>query len=331
MSKQDRQGVRTATGLEQKYNFGQSFAEINGIATDARDLVENLEEKFEKNMTAEQIFNVLTNNGANQGLYRDGDGEIYINAKFIKSVDAIFTKDINLSGTFTYKTTTFLEPEKEEINTLKKHILQISTIPSNKISLYDIDGSGDIDIGDVARFKKAALGMESLADWSGAVKTEVTMTINLKDPNKLIRIQGKNMWGRTIDRYVGVGFTNIRQIDVQDYIIDQDLSYVCNDGSVWAYEKWSSGKVVMWATMDVRYANPNVCHNSFALPFAFTEAPHVTATIANCGGNAQSTLGNNVKTENNTSYISVGVHNTSAVFAEGDAVPVSLYVVGTWI
>ncbi len=40
MSKQDRQGVRTAAHLEQKYNFGQSFAELMGISTDIRNYVE---------------------------------------------------------------------------------------------------------------------------------------------------------------------------------------------------------------------------------------------------------------------------------------------------
>jgi hypothetical protein len=43
MSKQDRQGVRTPADLEQKYRFGKRFAEILGIATDARDSVAAVE------------------------------------------------------------------------------------------------------------------------------------------------------------------------------------------------------------------------------------------------------------------------------------------------
>lgn len=42
MSKQDRQGVRTATQLEQKYQFGKTFAEIMGIANDARESVDSV-------------------------------------------------------------------------------------------------------------------------------------------------------------------------------------------------------------------------------------------------------------------------------------------------
>ena len=43
MSKQDRQAVRTASELESKYQFGKKFAEIMGIATDARDYAEKAE------------------------------------------------------------------------------------------------------------------------------------------------------------------------------------------------------------------------------------------------------------------------------------------------
>lgn len=56
MSKQDRQGVRTASELEQKYSFGKRFAEILGIATDARDKVDSVEStllnEFRESMTS---------------------------------------------------------------------------------------------------------------------------------------------------------------------------------------------------------------------------------------------------------------------------------------
>lgn len=40
--KQDRQGVRTASQLEQKYQFGKKFSEILGVANDARDKVDSV-------------------------------------------------------------------------------------------------------------------------------------------------------------------------------------------------------------------------------------------------------------------------------------------------
>jgi hypothetical protein len=43
MSKQDRQGARTPADLEQKYQFGKTFAEILGVALDAQKSVEESE------------------------------------------------------------------------------------------------------------------------------------------------------------------------------------------------------------------------------------------------------------------------------------------------
>lgn len=44
--KQDRQGARTPADLERKYKFGKQFAEIMGIATDARDKVDRVESEL---------------------------------------------------------------------------------------------------------------------------------------------------------------------------------------------------------------------------------------------------------------------------------------------
>lgn len=52
-AKQDRHGVRTAVDLERKYNFGKTFAEVLGIATDAQKAVGELEQEV-LNQMAEQ-------------------------------------------------------------------------------------------------------------------------------------------------------------------------------------------------------------------------------------------------------------------------------------
>ena len=46
MSKQDRQGVRTPADLERKYQFGKTFAEIIGLATDLRESVDSLDSEL---------------------------------------------------------------------------------------------------------------------------------------------------------------------------------------------------------------------------------------------------------------------------------------------
>lgn len=100
-AKQDRQGARTVPDLERKYKFGESFAEVMGIATDARkaaELAQDAAENPSAKLTQDEIFNLLTNNGANQGIYQAEDGEIYFNASYLKSgiIDAAIVKVVNL-------------------------------------------------------------------------------------------------------------------------------------------------------------------------------------------------------------------------------------------
>lgn len=57
MSKQDRQGVRTPADLERKYNFGKTFAELMGIATDARDSVDSVESRLQSTIL-EQVTSI---------------------------------------------------------------------------------------------------------------------------------------------------------------------------------------------------------------------------------------------------------------------------------
>lgn len=86
-SKQDGVAVRTAAELERKLNYGQKFAEVYGIATDARTAAEEAlqaTEQLDSSLTQEEVFNRLTNNGTSQAIYRE-NGEIYINASFIKT------------------------------------------------------------------------------------------------------------------------------------------------------------------------------------------------------------------------------------------------------
>ena len=99
MSKQDRQGARTVADMEQRYNFGKTFADLMGIATDARTKAEEANSEAKK--TAEklnptEVFNLLTNNGKDQGLYRGADGQLYINASYIKSGE--FLADLIKAG-----------------------------------------------------------------------------------------------------------------------------------------------------------------------------------------------------------------------------------------
>lgn len=84
MSKQDGYASRTAADLERKYKFGQTFAEVYGLVADAQRAAEEAQSAFD-GLNQEQIFNLLTNYGEAQGIYRDDNGDVYVNASYIKS------------------------------------------------------------------------------------------------------------------------------------------------------------------------------------------------------------------------------------------------------
>ena len=87
-TKQDRVAPRTAEDIERRNNYAKSFAEAVGIAKDARETAEEAKSMASdpaKSLTADEVFNILTNNGALQGIFRGEDGEIYINASYLRS------------------------------------------------------------------------------------------------------------------------------------------------------------------------------------------------------------------------------------------------------
>ena len=196
--RQDRQGARTPADLERRYKFGQSFAEAMGLAEDAQKEAEDAKALASaaadavNSLDQEAIFNLLTDNGKSQGLYRGEDGQLYINAQYI------------LSGSFASTAEVFLDPGVEEFETIKAHVLGTATIPSDRIALYDFDNSGTVSINDMTICKSVVLGTESLAGWSGAVKSTVRVVIDASAATKAIKITGTNMWGREVEYSFGV-------------------------------------------------------------------------------------------------------------------------------
>lgn len=104
MSKQDRVAPRTAADLESKYNFGKTFAEAMGFAQEAQSAAESASEavnQLDEKLDQDEIFNRLTNNGESQGVYRGDDGQIYINASYIKAGELL--ADLISTGTLKSK------------------------------------------------------------------------------------------------------------------------------------------------------------------------------------------------------------------------------------
>jgi hypothetical protein len=120
------------------------------------------------------------------------------------NVANLFAQNITMTGTFVNTTDAFLEPNQEVLNTINNHLLGISMIPSNRIPLYDFNNSGTITISDLTLCHEAVIGKSSLAGWSGAKRTPVTVTINLSNPARAIVLSGTDMWGGARETVIGV-------------------------------------------------------------------------------------------------------------------------------
>ena len=186
--KMDMAGARTPADIERKYNFGKSFAEISGIATDARTTAAKAEQ------TAENVESDLKD---------------------------LFAKDIVMEGTFTYTVETFLYPEEPELEALRQAFQMYEEIPYTQ--LWDFNGDGVVNGADVNICHRAVLGMEDLSNWKYAVKKPVTMTIDLSNPDKAIKFTGVNMWGREIASYIGVNFSTMRNRVTEQRLYDLEL------------------------------------------------------------------------------------------------------------
>lgn len=110
-SKQDRARARTTSDIERKYNFGKTFAEVFDLISDAQTTADEAKKAID-NLDHEQIFNLLTDYGRVQGVYRGDDGNVYINATYIKSgklaaefidADNLTVKSINIDGEITFE------------------------------------------------------------------------------------------------------------------------------------------------------------------------------------------------------------------------------------
>lgn len=202
-SKQDRQGARTPADLERKYRFGKTFGEMYEISTGAKREAEKASEsvdELDKSLDQREIYMRLTDNEKIQGIFME-NGDLYINAKYISNVDELFAKNITMTGKFTTTAEVFLEPGDPELEAMRKHVTQTELLPN--ALLYDFNNDGVVDAIDIAIVRKAITGEYDLSTWSGAKKSAVSITIDISNPQKAIRITGINMWGREIDHYFG--------------------------------------------------------------------------------------------------------------------------------
>ena len=149
------------------------------------------------------IFNKLTDNGKLQGIYIQ-DGKWYINAELAQIVN-LFTQNIFMSGMFLGSGKAFFEPGWQELETLYGIMTRVQPPTAEELRLFDFNSDGAINVGDYQLGYNAFVGKSSLANWSGAKKSDISVYILPSDPQKAVRITGTNMWGRAVEVTLGTG------------------------------------------------------------------------------------------------------------------------------
>lgn len=294
-AKQDRVYTRTPAQLEQKLDLGKRFAEVMGIATGARDAAEEAKEatkNLDSDLTSEEIFNRLTENGTLQGLYRDKEGNLYINAEFIQAVEKLFAKDIEMTGTFTQTGSAFVEPTEYEWKCLIKHLwggnvptdsgddyTNVEDIPDNYLWAYDFDEDGALTENDANILYEIVQGNRSIEEFRFAEVSEVTVTLKPSDASQVIKLSGLNMWGHSFTKYIGVNKTNIKNPETERKLNVLSNGYMVDYGEIedWKYQKWNNGFAECWAeiafTPDTNIQSGGEVRCTVNLPFTFATTP----------------------------------------------------------
>lgn len=293
IKKQDIAAPRTVQDMERRYKFGKTFAETMGLAKEASQTAERAEE----------------------------------------TLDSLFAKDIFMTGKFENLSQAFFEPGDEEFNTIQNHILKKELIPAERIHLYDFNSDGVVSLTDLAKAQAAMLGKESLATWTGAVKTAVKLTIDLSNPDKMIKIAGENMWGRAVESYIGINSTSIKRPETEQRIEALSTDYIAEQGTsgIWTYRKWNSGKIELWtnsyqftvtftkSSIGIYYATENNIPVPLVKNIEFASGDCTKWHYVNWAS----------VTCNDGKNLGIRYYGLNAN-GGGNTIPFSFYVIGTW-
>ena len=193
MNRQDAYSPRTAADLERKYNFGQTFAKVFGLVDDAVRTAEEAKSAYE-GLDQEQIFNLLTNYGKAEGIYRDDNGEVYVNASYIKSgklaAAYIETEGLSIKAANVVGLEDLLEPYvKAYQGEVARYAAQVTTFQatvdgfSATVQGYGKDVSGYADAlaglnAQVKTYTSAVQGYEDDVENYAAQVTSFQQTVN---------------------------------------------------------------------------------------------------------------------------------------------------------
>lgn len=111
MSKQDGFAPRTPADLQRQYRFGRTFTNLDKEVDEAQKSADRANKSL-SDLDQKRVFNLLTNDGAMQGLFMGEDENMYFNASYIKGGtvkaeyldgDNLKVKAANIDGEVTAK------------------------------------------------------------------------------------------------------------------------------------------------------------------------------------------------------------------------------------
>lgn len=229
MSKQDGYASRTPADLERKYKFGETFAEMFGLVTDARKIAEEAQSAIE-GLDQEQIFNLLTNNGKAQGIYRDDKGDVYVNASFIRSgtlSDEQLPSSVALKSEIPKALSELVNDKgfvvESGVTTIVKGVVTTDYVNALGLKVKAANITGTLTIGQLPS------NVAKTSDLSGFVD-EGTVTTITNDVIKTAKISADQIEGGTI-----TGVTLISSDDWYDDVEIGDGEVRIGTGSIGSY------------------------------------------------------------------------------------------------
>lgn len=158
-------------------------------------------DELDQKLNMEEVFNRLTKNGELQGIFME-DGQLYVNAKYIKALEELFAKNITMTGKFECTLKGYLPPTHDDALNMLGHLL----FPDKDwydVPEIDLNGDGIFNEDDCTLAYNVADGIVAMEDCAGAEKSDVTICINMSSADKAICISGTNLWGTYVETHIG--------------------------------------------------------------------------------------------------------------------------------
>lgn len=170
-------------------------------------------------------------------------------------VEDIFAQNIDMSGTFTAVSQAYVPPDIKTLERIKRHLLDIETIPNAELSLYDFDGNGKIGPTDFVRCQTVMQGQATLQEAHiNAQTSTVTVTITPSNPYETIKIAGTDMWGQDFETVVATHHVIAKNIQEQFNALKGVVLYEADQNVVTGI--YPNGKIAPDSVNSASFADP---------------------------------------------------------------------------